>query len=36
MKIKLYDIIIIGNGMVGASLAAALADTDINIAIVDN
>lgn len=30
-----YDLIIVGAGMVGATLALALADTDLNIAVVD-
>lgn len=31
-----YDIIIVGSGMVGATLAIALADTPLNIAVVDS
>jgi 2-octaprenylphenol hydroxylase len=33
---KQFDIVIVGGGMVGATLACALADTDIRIAVVDS
>lgn len=36
MKMKNVDIAIIGGGMVGLTLAAALADTDLRIAIIEN
>ncbi len=35
MKTTDYDIIIIGGGMVGASLACALADSTLSIAVIE-